>query len=304
MTSLQTHSLQTRRGRAATHQAAARSRRRLLRPAALGWWAIAGHHLHPPHPSPRPLPTQRASSSPHTQPSLPPPPHPAKSSPLFPHHRPHPATQPEKTDGEETENAESLSFEDLLQQLEDMARHSKYSRGQRSRSHPSRSKIGSRTCRALTHRVLPGHVGLQPGCMGCSPDAQGCSPSLQPGPHGAPHRVSPPFPPATRAMDGTPAPLQPCGVVHPGAPRRAHPRGRRALHRARRVRPRAALHTHTAQPAHSPAAAEMTPSVPTLGRARDSGRPGKWHARAHSDVWYLKGRGRGLRWGLGARGPY
>ena len=32
----------------------------------------------------------------------------------------------------------------------------------------------------------------------------------------------------------------------------------------------------------------MTPSVPALGRARDSGRPGKWHARAHSDVWYLK----------------
>ena len=170
----QTHSLQTRRGRAATHQAAARSRRRLLRPAALGWWVIAGHHLHPP--APRPLPTQRASSSPHTQPSLPPPPHPAKSSPLFPHHRPHPATQPDKTDGEETENAESLSFEDLLQQLEDMARHSKYSRGQRSRSHPSRSKIGSRTCRAWTHRdaawarrAAAWMHGLQPGCTGLQP---------------------------------------------------------------------------------------------------------------------------------------
>ena len=253
---------------------------------------------------PRPLPTQRASSSPHTQPSLPPPPHPAKSSPLFPHHRPHPATQPEKTDGEETENAESLSFEDLLQQLEDMARHSKYSRGQRSRSHPSRSKIGSRTCRAWTHRdaawarrAAAWMHGLQPGCTGLQP-----VPPTRPTWRTAPSRAT--LAPATRAMDGTPAPLQPCGVVHPGAPRRAHPRGRRALHRARRVRPRAALHTHTAQPAHSPAAAEMTPSVPTLGRARDSGRPGKWHARAHSDVWYLKGRGRGLRWGLGARGPY
>ena len=174
MTSPQTHSLQTRRGRAAAHQAAARSRRRLLRPAALGWWVIAGHHLHPT--APRPLPTQRASSSPHTQPSLPPPPHPAKSSPLFPHHRPHPATQPDKTDGEETENAESLSFEDLLQQLEDMARHSKYSRGQRSRSHPSRSKIGSRTCRAWTHRdaawarrAAAWMHGLQPGCTGLQP---------------------------------------------------------------------------------------------------------------------------------------
>ena len=39
------------------------------------------------------------------------------------------AGEPEKADGEDTETAESLSFADLLNQLEDMARHSKFSRG-------------------------------------------------------------------------------------------------------------------------------------------------------------------------------
>ena len=55
------------------------------------------------------------------------------------------AGEPEKADGEDTETAESLSFADLLNQLEDMARHSKYSRGKPSRSKPSRSKTSSRT---------------------------------------------------------------------------------------------------------------------------------------------------------------
>ena len=41
-----------------------------------------------------------------------------------------PRSRPRRpTHGEDTETAESLSFADLLNQLEDMARHSKYSRG-------------------------------------------------------------------------------------------------------------------------------------------------------------------------------
>lgn len=188
-----------------------------------------------------------------------------------------------------------------------MARHSKYSRLQRSRSNSSRSKISSRACRAWTHRdaawtrrVAAWMHGLQPGCTGLQP--------VPPTQTHMAHRTEPRHPSPCNLHDRR----HPCapathGVVHPGAPRRAHPRGRRALHRARRVRPRAALHTHTAQPAHSPAAAQMTPSVPAFGRARDSGAVlASWHARAHNDAcaWYLKPvpymLGRGLR---GEPGP-
>ena len=87
MTSLQTHSLQTRRGRAAPRRAvAARPRRRLLSPPAPGRWAICGQHLYthaPPAAAARLILTSLLTPNPHSRPRVQP-----RSPPPLPHSAP------------------------------------------------------------------------------------------------------------------------------------------------------------------------------------------------------------------------